>query len=164
MKKTLLLALISLVFVSIASAQPHIRQRDLYIGARVSEINLSISSGTTFAMGFEGGFFIADRVSIGAIFDLKTQSGSAGVTTVKFLGDVGFHFLESKSGAAFGLFGAGVKSVTHGDTSFLIELRGGYSLFITDNIAFEPSIGFEIPFAKGYDAVFNLGAGFSVYF
>ncbi len=160
MKKLFLIVISSVLLISALSAQ-NIKQGNFYVGARSTGLDLSFSDKTYVGISAAAGYFLMDNLAIGGEVGIQSYGSDTGF---KLMGNVSYYFLETNSGAVFGRVGMGVDQETNGDSSFAIDLTGGYSFFITDVIAIEPIAGFFIPFEKGRDASFNLGVGFSLYF
>lgn len=160
MKKLFLLVLSSVLLISVSRAQ-NINEGNFYVGARTSGLDFSFSDKTYIDVSIDAGYFIMDKLSIGGEIGVQSYDSN---TAFRFMANASYYFLETGSGALYGRFGLGADQELGGDTSFAIDIKAGYSIFITDKIAVEPTAGFFIPFRSGRDASFNLGAGFCLYF
>ncbi len=163
MKKLVLLTLVCVLTAGISNAQK-INRDDFYIGARATGAELSFGSGTNFGIAAEGGYFLFDKFAFGGLFGLNyTSENGESNTSVILMAGGRYYFLEMGSGALFAGAYAGIEKL-ESDTSFAIDLRGGYSIFVADNVAIEPTVGVFIPFAKNHDATFGIGCGFTLFF
>lgn len=160
MKKIFFLLLGLLFIVSVANAQK-IDKGSYYIGAKSTGLDFSFSDKVSLGMHANGGYFIMDKLAVGGEFGFLSYDSN---TSFRLMANASYYFLETSSGALYGRFGTGLDKYVGGDTSVAIDISGGYSFFVTENIAIEPTAGFFIPFKEGRDASFNIGVGFCLYF
>lgn len=159
MKKLFLLVISSVLFLSSINAQ-NIKEGNFYVGTGLTGANFSFSDDTFVGVSVDGGYFILDSWAIGGTIGVFHANSE---TSFSIMANVSYYFLETGAGAFFGRVGMGADR-EQGLTSFAMDLTAGYSIFIKENIAIEPTAGFFIPFKDGRDAAFNLGVGFSLYF
>lgn len=147
------------MFFSASKAQ-NINEGNFHFGAGLTGANFSFSDKTFIGISVDGGYFIMDNWAIGGVVGVSHYDSE---TAFSILANASYYFLETDTGVLFGRFGTGADREV-GLTSFVMDITAGYSFFITDKIAIEPTAGFFIPFKSGRDASFNLGVGFSLYF
>ena len=159
MKKLFLLATFFVLLSSSAEAQ-NIRGGDFYFRAGATGVDFSFSDKMYVGLAIDGGYFVADNWAIGALIGINHYDS---VTGFSLLANVSHYFLETDIGALFGRVGLGLDREQK-INSFVVDVSAGYSIFVTDEIAIEPTAGFLIPFKNGRDASFRLGVAFSLYF
>ena len=162
MKKSLLLLLFAVVSMS-SFAQ--FEKGTKYVGASLTGLNISYSTGEKFGLGFSanGGYFIEDSWMIHGIlgYDHKWQDGPDFNEVV--LGAGARYYFQSN-----GIFlGAGLQyrhSVAQND--FLqLPLEVGYCYYLNHFVSIEPAIYFEPCLNKFSDGTrVGLKIGFGFYF
>ena len=173
MKKFFTIMIIAM-FASAAFAQvpEQLKKGTIAFQADVTNIDLRLTNGVSLNLGGLGQYFIMDKLGlvggIGLNVDSNEQVGAFGETTTSSTTtfDLAFgaryYFLESKKGSLFAT--AGFKLATGaGDTQFGFLLNGGYSFFLNRHISIEPLVSLDLPFSKGSNVNFNIGAGISIY-
>jgi len=159
MRKIFLLIAASVLFIPLVNAQ-NINEGNFYFGTRVTGLDFSFSDKTSINLSADAGYFIMDKWAIGGRVGVSHYDSE---TSFCIMANASYYFLEADPGVFFGRFGLGVDRFSK-LTSFVMDISAGYSLFLNEKIAIEPSAGFFIPFKDGRDASFNLGIGFSLYF
>lgn len=140
-----------------ALAQDAINKGAWLVGSssNIGWTNSSATSGgssSTFYVNLKGGYFFMDNLTGGLDFGLISSSG----TSITTIGPFVRYYFAGKF-----YFGAGFSSTSSSGTSYTrIPFEAGAALFITDNIAVEPSLNFT-----SYDGGSDLGVrvGFTLY-
>lgn len=159
MKKGLLTLFAAVTFFA-ASAQ--INQGTILVNAKsdLSFTSYSPKDGDTssdFQIALKGGYFVIDNLAVGAQLGYfkDSEADDAGTS----LGVFGRYYINGKF-----LLGAGVNANKYGDFSYTsIPLEAGYAAFITDNIAIEPTVTYEIQSGDQEGSQFGIAVGFSLY-
>jgi hypothetical protein len=160
MKKLFVVAISLILSLSALNAQS-IKGGSFYVGTRATGLDFSFSDKTDVDISAEAGYFLTDNLSIGGEVGIQSYDSNTGF---RLMANASYYFLETSSGALFGRFGMGVDQEMGGKSSLAVDMTAGYSIFITDKIAVEPTAGFFIPLKDDRNASFNLGFGFSLYF
>lgn len=157
MKKVLLTAALVAVFGFAANAQTE--QGGWLVGASsnlgFSSEDYGAGSVSVFNLDVKGGYFLMDGLAAGL--------------------DVSYASFDGNSGSAIGIFGryfiteaifaeAGYTSLSD-SRGGILPIRAGYAAFLSDNVAVEPSLVYEMGMGNN-DAYssFGLNVGFSLYF
>jgi len=142
-----------------ASAQ--INQGTILVGASsnagVQSVKVGNSSETLFNIDTKIGYFFAENLAFGANIGYS-KFGSFDQTT---LGVFGRYYVNGKF-----FLGAGYNSVKSGNSNSvgLLDFEGGYAAFLTDNIAIEPALIYQVGTGDASESsAFGLAVGFSLY-
>lgn len=143
-----------------ASAQ--INQGTILVGASSSSGVQSIKSGnyseTLFILNTKIGYFISENLALGANIGI-TKFGGLDQTT---FGAFGRYYISGKY-----FLGAGYSSTkSNGSNSVgLLNFEGGYAAFLTNNIAIEPALTYQLGTGDAsQNSTIGLAIGFSLYF
>ena len=157
MKKLLLTAALVAVFGFAANAQTE--QGGILVGASSNLGFVSQDNGggsfSTFQLNAKGGYFLADGLAAG----LNIQYLSVDGTSASSFGIFGRYFI---SDAIFAEAGYNALSDSRGG---IIPISAGYAAFLTDNIAVEPTLTYELGTGNSDEySAFGLNVGFTLYF
>lgn len=159
MKKGLFTLVAALGFFA-ASAQ--INQGAILVNAKsdLSFVSSSPDGGDSFNefnIGLKGGYFVIENLAVGAQLGYYKHSEADDASTS--FGLFGRYYVNGKI-----ILGAGFNSNKSGDFSYTsIPLEAGYAAFITDNIAVEPVVTYELVSGDMEGSNFGIGVGFSLY-
>lgn len=164
MKKLFLTAIAAVVFAAGAGAQDF-GKGDWTLNANISRLNLAHSFGsktTDLNLGAGAGYFILDRLAVDANLglDLSKTKGSPGYSAFSFGAGVRYYPWQNLF-ARVGYNGLASKGAS---TLSYAAVAVGYDWFFTDNVYFEPSIGYTRQLAKGGSNNLGLGLGIGVKF
>lgn len=115
---------------------------------------------TSFNINLGAGYFVIENLAFGLNFGYSSLSfGDEDVSTTTF-GLFGRYYVNGKI-----FLGAGYASskVEDSDAVNSLPLEAGYAAFITDNIAVEPSLGYELGLGDNESSKFGLNVGFMLY-
>ncbi|MDR1553842.1 MAG: hypothetical protein LBS69_10330 [Prevotellaceae bacterium] len=175
--KKLMITLVAAFIACTAFAQvpEQLQKGNILIAADGTSVGIRFTNGVALNINGTGGYFVADKLAIAGGIGLNVASTesvagewgetSSSTTTTTF--DIGagvrYYFLANSRG---GLFATAMFKVTvgSGDPVFGVNFNGGYAFFINKNISIEPLMIIDLPFSKGADVNFGIGAGFSLYF
>jgi len=122
-----------------------------------SSTDNGFSTSSVFLMDMKAGYFVAENLNLGLSFGYLDFDGS----TLTTIGPFARYYING------GFFlGAGYESQSSGgENASLLNLEGGYPIFINDNVAIEPGITYAIGLGD-YDGLstFAFGVGFTFYF
>ena len=165
MKKTLLSIVLMLAGCLCASAQ--FEQGKKYIGASLSNIDLSYNKARdfNFGMNLNGGYFLDNeflvKADLGYAYESKTHAFNAAA---------GARYYFERNGIFIGAGGElqwrdhfGRKN--HGKTLLYTPVELGYAFFINRHVTVEPSAYYKICYNEFKDhCEFGFKIGFGVYF
>ena len=163
MKKTLLL--LAFVLSNFVCASAQFEQDKKYIGASLSNIDMSYNKARDFNCGINlnGGYFIEDEVLLRATlgFARENKSNSCNVTA-------GARYYFVNNGIFVGASGE-IQWRQHTDfhDRFLLytPIEAGYAFFINRHVTVEPSIYYKICYNEIKDhCELGFKIGFGVYF
>lgn len=169
MKKVILAAIAVMTF-GFANAQEQTAKGKYLIEANtgfgatnVGNTGFSLSSSdgeTTWGIGAEGGYFVADNLAVKAGLGYTDLGHSVSAFSYK----VGAkYYLLNKFPLEASYTGASVKDAKE-NPSF-IGLQGGYAWFVGKNISVEPGLRYNISMNEDYGkSVFQLNVGFALHF
>jgi hypothetical protein len=161
-----------LVCTTFAQVPVQLKKGNILIETSSTEVNIRFTNGVSLNIGGQGGYFVMDNLMIGGILGLNVQSqqisdgwgGASTQTSTSFDFGAGarYYFLASDMGA---LFASGLFKVTvgSGDAIFGVAFNVGYAFFLNKYISIEPLMWLDLPFAKGTNVNFGIGAGISLY-
>jgi hypothetical protein len=162
MKKSLLLLLFAVVSMS-SFAQ--FEKGTKYVGASLTGLNLSYSSGEKFGLGLQatGGYFFADSwMAIGKLeYNHQWQSAPLNDINAVSVGAGARYYFQSN-----GIYlGAGLqyKHAAVNADYLQLPLEVGYCYYLNQYVSIEPAIYFEPclnKFSDGTRVGFKLGLGF----
>ena len=162
MKKSLLLLLLAVVSMS-SFAQ--FEKGTKYVGASLTGLNLSYSSGEKFGLGLQatGGYFFADSwMAIGKLeYNHQWQSAPLNDINAVSVGAGARYYFQSN-----GIYlGAGLqyKHAAVNADYLQLPLEVGYCYYLNQYVSIEPAIYFEPclnKFSDGTRVGFKLGLGF----
>ncbi len=161
MKKILFAVAAFFFMAGTAMAQLPLSKGNLFVNADVSNVDISFGDNTTFTLGANGGYFLADKLAlIGGIDFYTTKDFNM------FGINVGarYYFLEQTKGSFFASGLLGVDKIKNVDATFGLTIDAGYAYFLNQHVALEPKLTLWLPFSKDYDTTFSIGAAISVYF
>ena len=107
-----------------------------------SSLDISFSDGTPIDLGVGGGYFIMDKLAVGAAINFFSFDGNSDTN----LGLLARYYVMDN------LFGQASYTVTD---PTLFAISAGYNWFLTDNVSFEPT--FTYPFDDFADPSINVG-------
>ena len=116
------------------------------------------------------GYFISDGVAVGLEIGggVQTAKGSKSDWNYKVMPFARYYFPEgaSETGRFFGQGNIGVSGAQDGssDTSFAFGINGGYSHFVSRNVALEAKLGYNYSKSNRSDASSQNGIGVTVGF
>jgi len=133
------------------------------------------STTTTFSLSPDFGYFVIDRLAVGASVDFshskfndKSNSNLYDYSSVA-MGISPFVRYYLPMGVFFeGKFGVGTQKINYDDDSREtgkfstsgLSLSAGYAIFLTDNVALEPSLGYQTRKFKDNDSeIKNIDSG-----
>ena len=164
MKKVVLVSF--LLFMSLGSifAQLPTGKGNFFANTRLTGLEFSTDDLTSFSIGANGGYFLADKLALVGGLSITTLS-FGGETFSSFGLNAGarYYFAENANGSFFADGLLGLQKADNSDAIVGLTLNGGYAVFLKENIAIEPMATLFLPFSNG-DVTFSLGAGFSIYF
>lgn len=158
---------ISILMLFAATSYAQIQKGSVLVGA---SSNLGFSSTSydgaddnfnVFTLDVKAGYFVIDNLAVGLNFGYnKFSQGDSDASTTLF-GLFGRYYVNGKI-----FVGAGYSSLKleDSDASNSLPFEVGYAAFITDNIAFEPSINYAIGLGDNESNTFGLNLGFALYF
>ncbi|KIO53514.1 hypothetical protein [Flavobacterium hibernum] len=119
---------------------------------------LSSSDGeTTWSLGAEGGYFVADNLAVKVGLGYNDLGHSLNAFSYK----VGAkYYLLNKFPLEASYTGASVKNA---DAASFVGLQGGYALFLGKNISVEPGLRYNFSL-NDYADVFQFNVGFALHF
>ena len=162
--------LLLISFLTIQNAFAQIEEGTVYLGA---SSNLSFSSTSidgysdnynNFNLGFQGGYFVAENLALGALINFQKQTLGDQDASTTTLGLFGRYYIN---GAFF--LGAGYASANSksngfsGDAVGSIPLEAGYAAFITDAVSIEPSLVYAIGTGDNNTNTVGVNVGFAIY-
>jgi len=169
MKKLVLSAIAVMVF-GFANAQEQTKKGKWLVEANTNfgattvgntSFQLASSDGnTSWNLGAEAGYFVADNLAIKA----GLGYGDNGYDSTIFSYKVGAkYYLLNKFPLEASFTGASIKDYDENPSYF--GLQGGYALFVGKNVSIEPGIRYNISLNNDfYDDVFQLNIGFALHF
>jgi len=169
MKKLILSAIAVMVF-GFANAQEQTKKGKWLVEANTNfgatavgntSFQLASSDGnTSWNLGAEAGYFVADNLAIKA----GLGYGDNGFDSTIFSYKVGAkYYLVNKFPLEASFTGASIKDYDENPSYF--GLQGGYALFVGKNVSIEPGIRYNISLNNDfYDDVFQLNIGFALHF
>jgi hypothetical protein len=118
--------------------------------------NLSI-----LTLDLKAGYFVIDNLALGLSFGYEKYSLDDSEESLTSFGLFGRYYVNGKI-----FVGAGYSSskFEDSDAANSLPFEVGYAAFITDNIAFEPSISYAIGVGDNESNTFGLNLGFALYF
>jgi hypothetical protein len=159
MKKGLLTLFAALTFFA-ASAQ--IEKGAILVNGQ-SSLDFTSSKpdgGDSFSeitLGLKGGYFFIDNLAVGPQIVYYKHSEADDALTG--FGLFGRYYVNGKI-----ILGAGFNSNKAGDASWTtVPLEAGYAAFVTDNVAIEPVVSYELWSGDQKGSAFGLSVGISVY-
>jgi len=157
-RKSLLVLAFSFIAMTGAFAQDEAINKGAWLVGSSSQLgwtNSSVTGGgssSNFYIAAGAGYFFMDNLAAGLNFGLSSGSGN----TTTSIGPFVRYYIGGKW-----FLGAGFQSNNNGSTTTSqIPFEAGAALFITDNIAVEPSVNFTT-FDGGSDL--GIRVGFSLY-
>ncbi len=157
MKKVTMILL--LLVAAVTSVHAQFEQGKKYVGASVSGLGMSYSSGEKFSIGVDAhaGYFIADCLMVNA---------TAGYDHTRLLDDVrlgaGMRYYFDQNGIYLGA-GAEFNHITKNHNDVMIPVTVGYAFFINRYLTIEPSLYYKMSlhdFSNNSKVGFNVGLGF----
>ncbi|MDR1199783.1 MAG: hypothetical protein LBK94_12370 [Prevotellaceae bacterium] len=177
--KKLIVILAAACFIGTAFAQvpEQLQKGNILIETDATNVGIIFTNGVSMNISGTGGYFIADKLVIGGGIGLavvSTESAAVGdwgevtggrsttTTTFNIGAGVRYYFLANQRGGLFatGMFNVAVGS---GDPVFGVKFNGGYAFFINRYLSIEPLMLLNLPFSKGSNVDFGIGAGISIY-
>ncbi|MDR1348707.1 MAG: hypothetical protein LBJ63_09860 [Prevotellaceae bacterium] len=177
--KKLMITMVAACLACTAFAQvpEQLQKGNILIETDATNVGIRFTNGVSMEIAGTGGYFIADKFLIGGTLGLNVVStestavgdwgeaiggGSSTTTTFDIGAGVRYYFLTNQRG---GLFATGMFNVTvgSGDPVFGVRFNGGYAFFINKYISVEPLMLLTLPFSKGSNVDFGIGAGISIY-
>ena len=162
MKKSLLLLLFAVVSMG---SYAQFEKGTKYVGASLTSLNLSYSSGEKFGLGLQGtaGYFFADSWMATARLEYNHQWMPAGVNDINsvVLGAGARYYFQSN-----GIFlGAGLQYCHAAvDADYLqVPLEVGYCFYLNQHVSIEPAVYYNLclnKFSDGSKVGFKVGLGF----
>ena len=165
MKKILLS--LALVLASCLCANAQFEQGKKYIGASLSNLNLSYSKSSDwrFGMNLNGGYFLDDEFLVRADLGYNRENSANALSAM-----AGARYYFECNGIFIGAGGElqwrdhyGRKN--HGKTLLYTPVEVGYAFFINRHVTVEPSAYYKICYNEIKDhCEFGFKIGFGVYF
>jgi hypothetical protein len=177
--KKLIIILVAACIANTTFAQvpEQLKKGNILIATDASSVGIRFTNGVSMDISGTGGYFVMDKLAISGGIGLNVVSTeTAGIggfgevttstttsTTFNLGAGVRYYFLSNAKGGLFatGLFQVAVGS---GDPVFGVNFNGGYAFFLNKYISIEPLMVIDLPFSKGADVNFGIGAGISIYF
>ncbi|HLT71738.1 MAG TPA: outer membrane beta-barrel protein [Cyclobacteriaceae bacterium] len=131
------------------------------LGFTSSSFDGADSNLTTFNIDLAAGYFVIENLAVGLSFGyLKVKYEDIIDESTTSFGLFGRYYVNGKI-----FVGAGYSSSKSGDSDAFgsLPLEVGYAAFITDNIAVEPSFGYELGLGDNDTNTFGLNVGFMLY-
>jgi len=123
---------------------------------------------STFNISVDGGYFVMDNLAFGLNLGLSTSDNGTYNVTQTSIGAFGRYYIQGKFFLGAGYSGSKYKSKYDGgsseSSSNTVSFEGGYAAFITDNIAIEPALNYNIISGDQEGSSFGLAVGFMLYF
>ena len=137
-----------------------------FINAGKSNFGIIASNSfSTYNLLLSGGFFVVNKLAlVGGLGFTMVRIADFSMNTLDIITGVRYYILEANNG---GLFINSLLNVTKPDKlkpEFGFSLGAGYSIFLNNRIAFEPTANFVMPFTEGRSSSLVFGGGFSIYF
>ncbi|MBO7069494.1 MAG: outer membrane beta-barrel protein [Bacteroidaceae bacterium] len=162
MKKSLLLLLFAVVSMS---SYAQFEKGTKYVGASLTALNLSYSSGEKFGMGLEavGGYFFADSWMLTGRLEYRHEWKAApapDINSVALGAGARYYFVQN------GIYlGAGFQyqHVASKVDYIQLPLEVGYCFYLNHYVSIEPAIYYNLclnKFSDGSKVGFKLGLGF----
>jgi len=153
MKKFILLLSFCFLLVGLDAQAQFEKGRFMMGGTASLDIDKEKDADLRVNLGLQPrvGYFIADRLAVGAEFDFYLTTVGEGSQVDLFIGPFGRYYHKSNF---FGEVKAGIA-----DGGFKFGFGAGYALMINDFIAFEPIANFRLGDGFGM----NIQAGFQLY-
>jgi hypothetical protein len=112
-------------------------------------------SVSSFGLSAKAGYFFMDNLAGGLAIDYFSYDGESASAIGAFL--------RYYVGGKF-FVGAGYTALSD-DRGGILPIEAGYPIFITDNIAVEPTLRYDMGMGNSEDySAFGLGVGFTLYF
>ena len=133
-------------------------------------IYFSSSDGnTSYNVGLDGGYFIIDDLAIKAGIGFGGFSPDQGDSTSSFAYRLGAkYYIDSQFPVTVDLTGASGDGVENfaGETPLWLGLGGGYAWFVSDHIAIEPGLRYNLSLNEDFtdEGVFQINIGFTLFF
>lgn len=133
-----------------------------FLNANTSRFGVIIGDGfTLFNLNANGGYFVADKLALagGLHFDMTSVDPDS-ENNINLNAGLRYYFLQ-------GLFANTLLNLTKYDSSkaeFGLTIGAGYSIFMNNHTAFEPTVNFLIPFKENRATNFTIGGSFIVFF
>ena len=138
----------------------------ILLNAGLSNFGVVIGGGATvLSLYANGGYFVADKLALigGFGYDLVSIDEYS-ENSIALNAGARYYLLTASKG---GLYMNGLLNITKESdlkAEFGFSISAGYSFFLNNRVAFEPSAGFVIPFTEGSINTFVLGGSFSIFF
>ena len=150
-----------LLFVVAVSANAQFEKGKKYVGASLSGLSLSYSSGEKFRFGLDAdtGYFIADNLML---------KGNLNYAHTKAVDEIsigaGARYYFEQNGIFLGA-GAEYSHFTPNNNDLRIPVEVGYAFFVNKNITIEPAVYYKMSLADFSDnSTVGLKIGFGFYF
>jgi hypothetical protein len=175
--KKLIIILVAACFANTTYAQvpEQLKKGKILIQTDATSVGIRFTNGVSMNIQGTGGYFVMDKLAIGGGIGLNVESvestgfdgwGQTTSTTTSTTFNLGagarYYFLANSKG---GLFASGMFQVAvgSGDPVFGVNFNGGYAFFLNKYISIEPLMVLDLPFSKGSNVNFSIGAGISIY-
>ena len=168
------------VAAMVTSAFAQTEAGKIYVGASSdlgftsAKVDGDNNSSNIFGLDVNGGYFIIDDLSVNAELGFSYSSYDKNSSNTFSIGVGGRYYLPMKVffGAMFDFSSTGQsydgKSVGDRRSSMGVTLGAGYAIFVNDNVAIEPMLGYRLGFGdKAKDLVYNafgIIVGFGIHF
>ena len=139
--------------------------------AMLGSTNFSFASSdgnTSYNLGLDGGYFIADDLALKAGLGFGGFSPDEGDNASSFAYRIGAkYYIKSMIPVTLDLTGASGDAVEINDeTPMWLGIGAGYAWFIGENVSIEPGLRYNISMNEDYtdEGVFQINIGFALYF
>ena len=161
MKKKIIMVAVALIAVLSANAQ--FEQGKVFVGASLSNIDLSYNGLKKFNIDLngEGGCFIADDVLVKGI--VEYNHSTAKHTADDLVLGIGARYYIEQNGIYLGVNGKYVHN-NHSFDDFRPGIEVGYAYFISRTVTIEPAVYYDQSFKNHSDfSTFGVKVGLGIY-
>ncbi|KGK28957.1 MULTISPECIES: hypothetical protein [Cellulophaga] len=127
------------------------------VGANTAFSLTSVDGDTSWSIGAEGGYFVADDLAV------KVGLGYADNGLNTFSYKIGAkYYISSMIPVQVDYAGASIKDVDENPS--YIGLQGGYAIFLGQNVSLEPGLRYNLALNDVYENALQFNIGFALHF
>ena len=143
-----------------------INKGNSFINAQTTNFGIiNVDGATAFILNVNMGHFVANRFALvgGLGFDL-VSSDLFSENNLSLNAGFRYYWVKANNGGLFINSSFNVTKPNDLKVELGINAGAGYSFFLNNRVAFEPTVNFVMPFSEGYTNIFVFGCGFSIFF